>query len=68
MMLSKDHIVNLLLGCSSLETMESSHFKDFSRFEITSSKLKRNLISYNDDEEIVHSVEIIACYLHYLEI
>jgi len=66
--LSNDHIVNLLLGCPALETMELSCFKDFSRMEIRSSKLKRlNLISYNDDEEIDHSLEIVASYLHHLE-
>lgn len=62
MVISKDHIANLLLGCSPLQTMESFRFKDFSRFEIRSSKLKRNLISYNDDEEIDHFVEIVVSY------
>ncbi|KAG5616706.1 hypothetical protein H5410_016530 [Solanum commersonii] len=46
--LSNDHIMNLLLGFPALEAMELSCFKVTS--EIRSSKLKRlNLISYNDD-------------------
>ncbi|MCD9643497.1 hypothetical protein HAX54_031062 [Datura stramonium] len=68
MVLSDDHIVNLLRGCPALETMELSNFKGFSRLEIRSSKLKRlNLIEYND-EEIDHSLEIVAPYLQHLEI
>lgn len=66
MVLFKDHIVNLLLGCSLLETMESSRFKDFSLFEIRSLKLKRNLISYNDDQEIDHFVEIVVSYTTFI--
>ncbi|KAG5616717.1 hypothetical protein H5410_016541 [Solanum commersonii] len=66
--LSNDHIVNLLLGCLALETMEFSCLKGFSRMEIRSSKLKRlNLTLYNDDEEIDHSLEIVTSYLHHLE-
>ncbi|WMV20299.1 hypothetical protein MTR67_013684 [Solanum verrucosum] len=66
--LSNDHIVNLLLGCLALETIELSCFKGFSRMELRSSKLKRlNSISYNNDEEIDHSLEIVAPYLHHLE-
>ncbi|KAK4707106.1 hypothetical protein R3W88_033320 [Solanum pinnatisectum] len=68
MVLSKDHIVNLLLECSPLETMESSRIKNFSHFVIRSSKLKRNFISFHDDEEIDHSVEVIASNLHHLKI
>ncbi|KAH0702557.1 hypothetical protein KY285_016835 [Solanum tuberosum] len=68
MVLSNDHIVNLLSGCPVLETMELSRFKGFSRLEIRSSKLKRlNLIAYNDDE-LDHSLEIVAPYLQHLEI
>uniref|UniRef100_A0A0V0HJ70 Putative ovule protein n=1 Tax=Solanum chacoense TaxID=4108 RepID=A0A0V0HJ70_SOLCH len=67
MVLFKDHIVNLLLGCSLLETMESSRFKDFSLFEIRSLKLKRNLISYNDDQEIeIISWKLLSPTLHSL--
>ncbi|KAK4733749.1 hypothetical protein R3W88_008010 [Solanum pinnatisectum] len=32
-MLSNDHIVNLLLGCPALETMELSCFKHFSQID-----------------------------------
>ncbi|KAK4734378.1 hypothetical protein R3W88_008639 [Solanum pinnatisectum] len=68
MVLSNDHIVNLLSGCPVLETMELSRFKGFSRLEIRSSKLKRlNLIAYNDDE-LDRSLEIVAPYLQHLEI
>ncbi|WMV20308.1 hypothetical protein MTR67_013693 [Solanum verrucosum] len=68
MVLSNDHIVNLLSGCPILETMELFRFKGFSRLEIRSSKLKRlNLIAYNDDE-LDHSLEIVAPYLQHLEI
>ncbi|KAK4733750.1 hypothetical protein R3W88_008011 [Solanum pinnatisectum] len=66
MVLSKEHIVNLLLGCSPLETVELFHFKDFSRFEIRSSKLKRNFIPYNDNGEINHFVEIVILGSHHV--
>lgn len=69
MVLSDDHIVNLLSGCPALETLELSVFMGFSRLEIMSSKLKRLiLISYFDAEEIDSSLNIVAPYIQHLEI
>ncbi|OIT35782.1 f-boxlrr-repeat protein [Nicotiana attenuata] len=69
-LLSEDHIVNLLSGCPSLETLELSLVAGFSRLEINSFKLKTlNLKGYwiaNDRSD--HSLEIIAPYLQHLEI
>ncbi|XP_059279808.1 putative F-box/LRR-repeat protein At3g18150 [Lycium ferocissimum] len=67
--LSDENIVNLLSGCPALETMELYMVEGFCRLEINSLKLKRfKLKGYLFAQAGGDSLEIIAPYLHHLEI
>nr|XP_009767691.1 PREDICTED: F-box/LRR-repeat protein At3g03360-like isoform X2 [Nicotiana sylvestris] len=69
--LDDDNIVNLLSGCPALETLELRLFRGFHRLEITSSNLKKLILTgYLNlrDDGIMESLEIIAPHLQHMEI